>query len=524
LIRALKEFAKRHWPALRLRTILFLSLLFVAALPGIGAVFLRVYENTLVQQTEAELIAQGAVLAGAYRAAWPAPLPPLPENYAPQPPTIDLNAMPVLPAQPLAGPTTDVAAADARAAAVKLAPVVREASRTTLAATRVLDGHGIVILGTDDFRRSYAHLPEVRRALAGETSTVLRRRADYEPRYALEWLSRASSIRVHYTRPVDAGGRVIGVLMLSRSPRGLFVGIYQDRGKIAVGVALIFLTLVVLAGLLSRGIARPIDALAEATDNVARGKVTIPEPPPTAAVEIRSLYLNFAAMAERIERRSRYLRDFAAAVSHELKTPIAGIKGALELIEEHPEMKAEERGRFLANAAADADRLSHLLRRLLDLARADMTAAPEDAAGDVASAVRKVADAHRGAGFAVDVEMPELLAAAAPGELIETVVETLVENSRQAGATRVGIAAEAQAGRVRVTLTDDGPGIPPADHDRIFEPFHTSRRAEGGSGLGLAIARSLADACGGTIRSIRVSEGAAFELCLPIARWGGGPP
>ena len=71
MIRALKDFAKRHWPALRLRTLLFLTLLFVAALPGVGAVFLRVYENTLVQQTEAELIAQGAVLAGAYRAAWP---------------------------------------------------------------------------------------------------------------------------------------------------------------------------------------------------------------------------------------------------------------------------------------------------------------------------------------------------------------------------------------------------------------------------------------------------------------------
>ena len=70
LIRAAKDFLKRHWPALRLRTILFATLLFVAALPGFGAVFLRVYENTLVRQTEAELIAQGAVLASAYRSFW----------------------------------------------------------------------------------------------------------------------------------------------------------------------------------------------------------------------------------------------------------------------------------------------------------------------------------------------------------------------------------------------------------------------------------------------------------------------
>src|SRR3546814_10814457 len=60
MIRAVKEWIKRRWPRLRLRTILFASLFFVAALPGVGAVFLRVYENTLVRQTEAELVAQGA--------------------------------------------------------------------------------------------------------------------------------------------------------------------------------------------------------------------------------------------------------------------------------------------------------------------------------------------------------------------------------------------------------------------------------------------------------------------------------
>src|SRR4051812_1240529 len=175
LIGPLKALAKRLWPALRLRTILFLSLLFVAALPGVGAVFLRVYENTLVQQTEAELIAQAAVLAGAWRADWPAPLPAPAEAIAPQPPTIDLNAMPLLPAQPTADPVQAAAAPEARAAALKLAPVVREASRTTLAATRVLDAQGIVVLGGDDFGRSYAGLPEVRAALAGRTTTVLRR-------------------------------------------------------------------------------------------------------------------------------------------------------------------------------------------------------------------------------------------------------------------------------------------------------------------------------------------------------------
>ncbi|QAY76136.1 HAMP domain-containing sensor histidine kinase [Sphingosinicella sp. BN140058] len=526
-LRAAKTWLKGHWPALRLRTILFATLLFVAALPGIGAVFLRVYENTLVQQTEAELIAQGAVLAGAYRASWPEPLPPPPETLAPQQPRIDLNAMSTLPSQADWRTTEQVADTPARIAGLRLLPIVREATRTTLAAIRVLDAHGIVVLGRSDLRKSYAHLPEVRAAVAGRTMTMLRENDAYEIRYPLQWLSRAATVRVHYVRPIEADGRVIGILMLSRSPRGLFVGIYQDRGKIALGIALIFATLLVLAALLSRGITRPIEALSEATENVARGSVSVPEPPPTAAIEIQALYVNFAAMAERIERRSRYLRDFAAAVSHELKTPIAGIKGVLELMVEHPNMRDDERARFLANANADADRLSHLLRRLLDLARADMALAPEDSAGAVADPAMRVADAHRSGDFAVTLALDDLPPVSAPEELLEAVLETLVENSRQVGANHVRIAGRADAVRVGLTVCDDGPGIPPADHQRIFEPFHTSRRAEGGSGLGLSIARSLLAACGGTIASVPAEYGARFEICLPVAAsvsppWKGG--
>lgn len=518
MIRTAKELAKRHWPALRLRTLLFLTLLFVAALPGIGAVFLRVYENTLVQQTEAELIAQGAVLAGAYRAAWPEPFQDPPAS-APRPerPTIDLRAMPVLPEQPDSQPSRWPPDPRAVHTAAELRPIVADTVRSTLAAVRVMDVHGTVVIGRGDVGRSYMHLPEVNPVTIGQTRTVLRRRGDYQPRYALEWLSRASSIRVHYVRPVVAGGEVVGVLMLSRSPRGLFLGIYQDRGKIALGVALIFATLLVLAGLLSRGISRPIEALSEATQNVARGAVAVPEPPATAAVEIRTLYLNFAAMADRIERRSRYLKDFAAAVSHELKTPIAGIKGALELLAEHPEMSEEERTRFLANAGADADRLSHLLRRLLDLARADMAAAPEDASTELEAPALKVADAHRRDGFEVDERLAGLPPVAAPAELLEAVLETLVENSRQSGAKRVAIEGKARGRKIAVTIADDGPGIAPADYERIFEPFHTGRRSEGGSGLGLSIARSLLASCGGTIESRIADRGARFEIILPMA-------
>jgi signal transduction histidine kinase len=224
-------------------------------------------------------------------------------------------------------------------------------------------------------------------------------------------------------------------------------------------------------------------------------------------------------MAQRIEARSRYLRDFAASVSHEFKTPIAGLRGALELLGDHgPEMTDAERARFLSNAMADADRLSHLVQRLLDLARADMTAMPSDATTDLSGPARLVADAHRGEDLAIDVALPDdLPIAAAPAELIEAVVETLVENSRQAGAQRIVITARYDRGELALLVSDDGRGVPAADHERIFEAFHTGRRAEGGSGLGLAIARSLLAACDGKIRSVPVDAGALIEIRLRVA-------
>src|SRR3546814_4972565 len=99
---------------------------------------------------------------------------------------------------------------------------------------------------------SLATLPEVRAALAGEPETVLRRNASYRAVYRFEWLSRAAAIRAHHARPIMVDGKVVGVLLLSRSARALFKGLYDDRGKIAIGIAAILTVLIVLRGELGR--------------------------------------------------------------------------------------------------------------------------------------------------------------------------------------------------------------------------------------------------------------------------------
>jgi signal transduction histidine kinase len=348
---------------------------------------------------------------------------------------------------------------------------------------------------------------------------VLRRNGAYRPRYAFEWLSRASPLRIHYARPVLSNGKVVGVLLLSRSPRALFRGIYQDRVKILIGVGLIYCVLVVLSGLVSRGISRPIEALSAASRRVAAGQGDVPETPQTAAVEIRDLYRDFRAMAQAIERRSRYLKDFAAAVSHEFKTPLAGIRGATELLQDHQaEMSETEGQRFLGNIAADTARLSQLVTRLLDLARADMTRPEAGLAVDARASILRIADALSTETLAVQVDLPQGLPTVdAPESTLHAVLTILIDNSRQAGASIVTIKADASSGTVLLSVADDGRGVPKGDRERLFEPFFTTKRESGGSGLGLAIARSMLAASRADINLAPSARGARFEVAIPIA-------
>ncbi|MBI1408236.1 MAG: HAMP domain-containing protein [Caulobacter sp.] len=524
MIGRVKAVLKRYWPALRLRTILLGALAFVAFLPVGSAVLLRVYENTLVRQTEAELVAQGAALAAAAVAQWPgAPPPPpadtkAPDYYVPERTTIDLSDGPILPERPNARPAASAPDSAAVEEARALAPVIDATVKTTLASVLMLDSRGQVVRGYG-LGGDLSFLPEVKAALAGAPDTVLRRNGDYRPDSHYEWLSKASAIRIHHARPIVVQGRVVGVLLLSRSPRALFRGVYEDRGKILFALALILGMLVIMAGLVSRGISRPIVALSRAARAVTAGRGTVPDTPTTAAIEIRALYEDFREMAEAIDRRSGYLRDFAAAVSHEFKTPLAGIGGAVELLQDHFEtMSPQERRRFLDNIAADNARLNQLVSRLLDMARADMARPEAGDAVDPGPALKRAAE-DRASGLKVSLELPDpLLAVAVPAATLEAVLTTLLENSRQAGAKSVVVSAAVLDRRLCLAVQDDGPGVAEADRERLFEPFFTSHRADGGTGLGLSIARSLLAASHATIADVPCTGGARFELRLPLAQ------
>ncbi|WP_093021795.1 sensor histidine kinase [Sphingobium sp. YR768] len=524
MIAAIKARIARHWPILRLRTILLGTLLFVAALPGFSAIFLRIYENALVRRTEAELVAQGAALAASAAVVWQGmPDRPVlsskPVRYHDRMTEIDLRASPVLPPRPTATVTEAQPDRAALALTRRMMPAFQETKLTTLSSILVLDRNGLLLNGAER-GRSLATLPEIQAALGGRTMTVLRENAGHVPQYPAEWLSRAASIRLHHARPITVDGQVVGVLLLSRSPRALSLGLYEDRGKIGIGVAVIFLLLLLLSAVLSRAIVRPIEALSRATRELASGRRVAPREPSLQVVEIRALYRDFDQMAQSIEKRSRYLRDFASSVSHEFKTPLAGISGAIELLQDHgADMQPGDRTRFLRNMAADAERLSRLVQRLMELARADVLVGEADARTQVKPLLATVADALGRENFAIRVDTPDTLPALAIDQpALEAIVTTLAENARQAGASCLDIVVvPAGEATMSIDLVDDGCGIPDGDRERIFHPFFTSKREAGGTGLGLAISRSLLDAYRGELQLLPSTQGAHFRLILPIA-------
>jgi len=518
MIAALKRIIARHWPVLRFRTVIFGTLLFVAALPGIGAVFLRVYENALVRRTEAELVAQGAALAGSAAILWPGATSvaaPAPGPYREPASEIDLQTATILPERPAPGSSSGPADGAASSVARALAPALAETKAVTLASIQLLDRNGVVLNGYGS-GGSLANVPEVAQALRGEAMTVLRRNASYRQAYPLEWLSRASSLRLHHTRPIRVDGRVVGLVLVSRSPRALFKGMYEDRGKIALGVVLIFGTLVLLSAVLARAIVRPVESLSRATRSMALGRAALLERPSLQVVEIRALYDDFEVMAEAIAKRSRYLRDFAAALSHEFKTPLASISGAIELLEDHGEtMSSADRRQFLGNIAIDADRLSRLVRRMMELAKADMSAPEGSEQSNVAAILAKVSDSYRTQEFHIRIEGEDVLPAVCMDPIgLETIAATILENARQADATNIVIRTHHADGQVTTTFADDGAGIAEADRTRLFEPFFTNKRQNGGTGMGLSIARSLAQAHGGSLDLVSSAEGACFALVL----------
>jgi signal transduction histidine kinase len=508
----------------RLRTLLLLSNVVVLALPLTGFWALRLYESALVRQTEAELRAQAAVLAGAWRAARGIAAGSLAEGLTPRALEtargrgLDLAHDPVLPLAPNPRPGPPPLP-EAALAATRLLPVLRDTQAVTLAALRLLDAQGVVVASTgSDTGLSLAGLEEVEAARGGDLSAVLRRRERIATAVP-NGISRTAGLRVHLAVPVLNGARVDAIVLLSRTPATVMQTVAGKVPEIAAVGLLLLLLVSALAVLASRLITRPLDAVVQAAGRVAGGSTARLPPVPRMAVrEAAALSDAIARMTATLEGRATYVRGLAAHVSHEFKTPLAAMRGAAELLAEHGEsMSAEERARFAATIEDGVARLDRLVRGLLDLARADM------ATGGGRAMLRPLAEAaaRRVPALRVSVE-GEAEAAAAP-EAVATVLDSLLGNTlAHAGpGSAVSIRIGREAGWAVILVADDGPGLSAANATRAFDPFFSTARERGGTGLGLAIAHSLVAGAGGMLSFVAPepsagSRGATFRILLPV--------
>lgn len=485
----------------------------------LGLNFVRVYDNALVRQTESELIAQGSALAHAFSAASvrdgaAPPCVPITEPW-PFPVPNDSGLRPILPtltASSEVGPpprdaprATQFPDPSMRRVGEEFAPLLVATSRATLASIRVVDTLGTVVATSNSgIGTSLAFHAEVQDALQGAPASALRERLGDPPDSALASLSRNTGVRVFVALPILRGGCVIGAILLARTPMTWAKATYADRWNLAASGSVLFGVLI-LASLASAAlVVRPIRRLVEKANAIRAGAPPSSQPAnPPRIDELFALSESLDAMAKALAEKNDALRAFAASVSHEFKTPLASIRGAIELLED-PAMAPEQRAKFMQNVSKDADRLTRLVQRLLELTRVE-----SGTARGTCDAQAVVAALSSGA---VSSDPAPATLIAMPAEALTAALGHLIENAFQHGGTKVTLALTGKD----LTVTDDGPGISDANRTKVFDTFFTTARATGGTGMGLSIARALMRAFGGDLTLDPPGpKGAAFRLRLP---------
>src|SRR5262249_13958075 len=157
--------------------------------------------------------------------------------------------------------------------------------------------------------------------------------------------------RVFVVMPVIASGKVVGAVVLSRTPLDIVKALYLVRVRLLQGAAAVLLVVLLVTIVTSFTINRPLEALTHRAVSISRGGTALPPAPRgPATYEVARLSTAIDEMARTLEERAGYIRTFASHVSHEFKSPLTTIRGTVELLRDHmDEMSPSERERFLGN-------------------------------------------------------------------------------------------------------------------------------------------------------------------------------
>ncbi len=329
-------------------------------------------------------------------------------------------------------------------------------------------------------------------------------RGEYGARTSQDDPDDPSSKVMYVAAPIVVGGKTVGVLSVGKPTQTAKAFAMRSREKIFLGGVVMFSAIVLVVVFLSAMISRPIRKLTDYANAVRDGKRAVM--PRLGSGEAKELGAAFEEMRDALEGR-QYVERYVQVLTHEIKGPLAAIRGAAELL--HEEMPAEQRDRFLANVRNESERIQMIIEKLLLLSslesrkglgpteRIDLREVADEAVRSLSSAIERKAlridlKGQRGLPFDGD---PFLVRHA-----VANLLQNAVDFSPEGGEVTVAVAPA--DGFVELSVRDRGPGIPDFAQEKVFDRFYSLKRPDTGkksSGLGLSLVREIALLHRGTI-------------------------
>lgn len=384
----------------------------------------------------------------------------------------------------------------------------------------VTDTSGRVVFdsGGSAVGEDYSRWNDVRRTLRGE----------YGARSTQRESGNDGSTVFHVAAPVfDDDGRIIGSLTVGKPIASVEPIIGRAESSITrYGLLLVAASLAVGLFMTMR-LSASVGRLQRYAREASEGRhAVVPE---SGARELNDLAQAMALMREKLDGKL-HVERYVQALAHELKSPLAGVRGAAELLAE-ADLPADARVQFATHVTEQSARMQALIDRMLQLSRLEASAAaPKRETFDAITVIRRACDARAalaaGRQVRFDLCLPDgEVVLSGDGGLFELAIGSLLDNALDfaPAGTTVAVEACADEATLAVTVRDHGAGIPDYALPRIFERFYSLAKPHGGrgSGLGLALVREITQLHDGRITVDNdASGGVRAELVLPHAQRG----
>lgn len=391
---------------------------------------------------------------------------------------------------------------------VRLRALVRGAARSVRGRVLIVDRRGLVLAdsgGTGTEGVSYRSRPEVAAALRGERVQEERTSATLDQRLLVTAV------------PID-GASPQGAVRITQDTKAITRAVRRNLGGLLLVAFAVLAFGLLIAVVLARRLSDPVRRLQDAAERVAEGdlEAVVEEEGPR---EQRALARSFNAMTGRVSRAMRSQQDFVADASHQLRTPLAGMRLRLEAAQ--ADELSPDAQRHLAAATNELDRLSQMIDELLLLSQTG----ERDAPGEVLDLADVVAGAdERWASTLVDADQALVIEVGRPASVqaarvdVDRALDALIENASRY--TPAGTSITVRNSGSVIEVIDTGPGLSDEDLEHVFDRFTrggVGRRSGPGTGLGLPIARELIGRWGGEVTlENRAEGGAVARLTFPL--------